>query len=871
MFVPPTVPRPSSPHLTAATRLAPAARRRRTALLVAAAAFALAAAAIVGVRHSAPVVRAAREAERRLSALQAIGGTTCITPSADATVDSEQPTATLGGDNILQVARVRAASPQERWSYVRFATTTLPSGIELVSATLELKIENTIGLAPFSQAIFAVTGPWAEKSITWANRPRAIGPYGNTAFGGQAITVTADVTPLVEKWLSGSLPNEGLALEPDSDFDTVWFDAREFDDPPHEPLLCIQWRLPTPTPKPTDAPSATPTNTTAARASATPTGTDTPKGATATVTSTLTSTPASSATPSPTTPPTATASPTRVGTPQATPTEGSSSLDLTVDDAGNGVDAQPGDGVCRTSAGRCTLRAALQEADKNAASDVRILFAAAVRTIDVPAGGPALTVQRTNVTIDGRTAPPRAARAARAAPAARAQASGFVRLVGPAGATGGALPGLAIDGARGIVVDGMSFEGFAVGVAVLNRSSGIEIGGAAAGRLGNRFTRNVVGLAVDASSSEVGITGNEFLQNRADGLLLARTSGAHVRLLGNRITGNGNAAIAVAPAGAQTDPPRIATIDPTLGVVRGTTCAGCTVELFADRGVQAGRVTGLTALGDSRGEWSIRGFVAGPDDTHLTATATRDGDTSRLSSALAVDNGVAWMLSERPGASPAALRGRRLVRSYILRDESAHLVNTAVLRFLPEDLDLQFPVRTGFVDVSLPVEIAAAVFSRKLHTSLEAVERNGVRHSVRWTPNLAVAVAQIGARPGDVLLDLLGLGPLGLGARLRLDTFVAAGSERPANASGGRVGPLGARAVAANDDAYAAAYIGAPAELREGPYAWTQTIAAGGGIYELQAGTEAVSGPLEIVAPVDAFNAGGAASGCPGSGAGAVV
>lgn len=878
---------PGSAPSPAASRPLPSPRRALDvrggwiALAVAGAALALSAAGLAGTPAAPPSV-AAERAVRRASALQDMSGTTCITPSADATVDSQQPTATLGSAFSLQVARVRAVPVQQRWAYARFATATLPIGVELVSATLSLKVQSTSGLSPYSQAIYAASGAWDEASITWSNRPRTVGPYGNTAFDGQATTVVADVTQLVDAWLTGALPNDGLALEPSADFDAVSFYAREYNDPPRPPQLCVAWRMPTATPTATASATPTATDTSPPRpsATATPTPTDTPPP-TATPSPTNTprftataappsSTPTSgpsatpSTVPSATVAPTITASPTRAGTPTPTATAGPPQLDLTVDDAGDAPDVRAGDGRCRTSAGRCTLRAALQEADRNGATDVRIVFDAAIETITVPAGAAPLGVQRTNVVIDGVSGRPAALGGAALRPAADRQAAGFVRLVGAADPTGGATPGLTIDGARGVVIDGLAFEGFAVGVAILNRAMGVEIGAATAGAHGNRFTRNVVGLAVDGSATDVTVRANDFEANRADGIRLARTSGGRIRLVANRITGNGNAAIAVAPDGAQTEPPVISSVDVRAGAVNGTACPGCLVELFTDRGAQARRVTGRTATAGGDGRWSVIGLVLGPDDVNITATATRGDDTSRLSSPFAVEKAKAWTLSERPGASPATLRGRRLVRSYILRDDANHLVNGAVLRFLPEDLGLQFPVRTGFVDVSLPVEIAATLFSRKLHTSLEAVESSGVRHSVRWTPNLAVAVAQAGAAPGDVLLDLVGLGPLGLGARFRIGTFAAR------TGLGHAVGDA-VESAAANDDAYAAAYMGAPADLREGPYAWTQNIAAGGGIYELQTGGEAVSGPLEIVAPVAAYNAGGPASGCPGSGAGAVV
>lgn len=46
---------------------------------------------------------------------------------------------------------------------------------------------------------------------------------------------------------------------------------------------------------------------------------------------------------------------------------------LVVDALGDGVDASPGDGACRTAGGACTLRAAVQEADGTSAADTIVL------------------------------------------------------------------------------------------------------------------------------------------------------------------------------------------------------------------------------------------------------------------------------------------------------------------------------------------------------------------------------------------------------------------------------------------------------------------------------------------------------------------
>jgi CSLREA domain-containing protein len=64
--------------------------------------------------------------------------------------------------------------------------------------------------------------------------------------------------------------------------------------------------------------------------------------------------------------PTPTPTPTASPTPTPTPSPGSCPTVLTVNDLGDTTDASPGDGICATAAGVCTLRAAIQEANARA-------------------------------------------------------------------------------------------------------------------------------------------------------------------------------------------------------------------------------------------------------------------------------------------------------------------------------------------------------------------------------------------------------------------------------------------------------------------------------------------------------------------------
>ncbi len=139
---------------------------------------------------------------------------------------------------------------------------------------------------------------------------------------------------------------------------------------------------PTPTSTATATPSptvtATSTSTATVTATATATVTATPNGsATATNTATPTAT-AATATPTrtATTTPTGTASPTPTFTPAPTRT-------FVVDTTTDAVDDNPGDGLCHTAAGQCSLRAAVMESNVLPGAQA-ITLAAGTYTLTIP-------------------------------------------------------------------------------------------------------------------------------------------------------------------------------------------------------------------------------------------------------------------------------------------------------------------------------------------------------------------------------------------------------------------------------------------------------------------------------------------------------
>jgi hypothetical protein len=133
---------------------------------------------------------------------------------ADTYVDSSvgQSGANFGKDNPL----VLQGTSSERLGLVRFILAGQPPGARVARAILYIHVQN----APNGLKLnfYQVHGSWEEMVVTWDSRP----DLAATHFGQVSITDAdnesclraVDLPPgLVQGWIDGTLPNQGLAVE----------------------------------------------------------------------------------------------------------------------------------------------------------------------------------------------------------------------------------------------------------------------------------------------------------------------------------------------------------------------------------------------------------------------------------------------------------------------------------------------------------------------------------------------------------------------------------------------------------------------------------------------------------------------------------
>jgi len=144
-------------------------------------------------------------------------------------------------------------------NYVLFDMSVLPANATVNSAELHLNVSIANG-TPLTVEMARVDSAWDETSVSWNTQPTFTlgGPTGIISAPGD---VSWTITPLVQAWQNGALPNDGLMFRgtdrPTGSGATVIVDSKESGP---APALVIAYSYPTPTgarPDLGDAPDST--------------------------------------------------------------------------------------------------------------------------------------------------------------------------------------------------------------------------------------------------------------------------------------------------------------------------------------------------------------------------------------------------------------------------------------------------------------------------------------------------------------------------------------------------------------------------------------------------------------------------------------
>lgn len=128
--------------------------------------------------------------------------------SGDTFVLSSTPRSSYGGYPLLAVQ-------QGANSYIQFNLSSIPANSTIGKATLRLYVDSVGRAGNFD--VFEINSTWSENTLVYNNAP----PLGNSATNGHSTSISnsslnqfvlIDITPLVQQWIDGTTPNNGVAL-----------------------------------------------------------------------------------------------------------------------------------------------------------------------------------------------------------------------------------------------------------------------------------------------------------------------------------------------------------------------------------------------------------------------------------------------------------------------------------------------------------------------------------------------------------------------------------------------------------------------------------------------------------------------------------
>jgi hypothetical protein len=156
-------------------------------------------------------------------------------PSADTFTANSSPRTNYGGWPLLVVQ-------QGSNTYLQFNLSNVPANASVTKATLRVYVDAVSHSGNFD--VFEIDHAWSESTLTYSNAP----PLGSSATGGHSTSVSPsslnqfveiDITPLVQQWVAGTLPNNGIALSLTTSSGSFSFDSKEATYTSHEPELEI--------------------------------------------------------------------------------------------------------------------------------------------------------------------------------------------------------------------------------------------------------------------------------------------------------------------------------------------------------------------------------------------------------------------------------------------------------------------------------------------------------------------------------------------------------------------------------------------------------------------------------------------------------
>ncbi|MEO6595952.1 MAG: DNRLRE domain-containing protein [Planctomycetota bacterium] len=138
-----------------------------------------------------------------------------LQPTADATVDSSQPTSNFGSDPEVNFGKVSGSPAYFLRGHFQFDLTPLLSLGAPQRARLFWYQSHSSAAGCLAVNLHRVTAPWSENAVTWNTKPSHDSTVAATACVGDSFALgwkQFNVTVLAQGWISGAFANEGMVV-----------------------------------------------------------------------------------------------------------------------------------------------------------------------------------------------------------------------------------------------------------------------------------------------------------------------------------------------------------------------------------------------------------------------------------------------------------------------------------------------------------------------------------------------------------------------------------------------------------------------------------------------------------------------------------
>ncbi|MFN8485557.1 MAG: S8 family serine peptidase [Anaerolineae bacterium] len=167
---------------------------------------------------------------------------------ADAVILQAAPNANAGTTYDMGIGYEECRFTSALRSLVSFDLSAVPRNANIADAKVYLFLEESCAISgkSYPVSVYPVNAPWDETRVTWNNQPPIGAVVSTTTIPGQHWSYYGfDATSLVQKWVSGVQPNNGIMVRSleysGNDTASLSFFTREFPDANYRPYLAITY------------------------------------------------------------------------------------------------------------------------------------------------------------------------------------------------------------------------------------------------------------------------------------------------------------------------------------------------------------------------------------------------------------------------------------------------------------------------------------------------------------------------------------------------------------------------------------------------------------------------------------------------------